>query len=192
MSAFTRVFRRAMPGGGPRADIVVPARLVCIAPFEHGRSHVVSQALRERTARREADVEALQNGDRPAGLSRLQPAAIATRAHAARKAHVRDLADGAGAAVQAHHLDEAIAMGIAVVHDARRPARRSAERRGRQTYAGAAHRGIARKWLADRKSTRLNSSHVAISYAVFCLKKKKKTNTQILPQKKKKKIKIKT
>src|SRR5437870_10448673 len=28
---------------------------------------------------------------------------------------------------------------------------------------------------ADRKSTRLNSSHVAISYAVFCLKKKNKT-----------------
>src|SRR5207253_9759713 len=30
--------------------------------------------------------------------------------------------------------------------------------------------------LRDRKSTRLNSSHVAISYAVFCLKKKKKKN----------------
>src|SRR3989442_10663660 len=30
----------------------------------------------------------------------------------------------------------------------------------------------------DRKSTRLNSSHVRISYAVFCLKKKKNTNTQ--------------
>src|SRR5438067_9947363 len=29
----------------------------------------------------------------------------------------------------------------------------------------------------DRKSTRLNSSHVSISYAVFCLKKKKKTKT---------------
>src|SRR5690625_5681781 len=28
---------------------------------------------------------------------------------------------------------------------------------------------------SDRKSTRLNSSHVAISYAVFCLKKKKET-----------------
>src|SRR2546426_7646584 len=28
----------------------------------------------------------------------------------------------------------------------------------------------------DRKSTRLNSSHLVISYAVFCLKKKKKTN----------------
>src|SRR5204862_613948 len=33
-------------------------------------------------------------------------------------------------------------------------------------------------WLikADRKSTRLNSSHVEISYAVFCLKKKKRKN----------------
>src|SRR5207249_8029251 len=30
-------------------------------------------------------------------------------------------------------------------------------------------------WTRDRKSTRLNSSHVSISYAVFCLKKKKKT-----------------
>src|SRR5437660_7819467 len=32
---------------------------------------------------------------------------------------------------------------------------------------------------ADRKSTRLNSSHVAISYAVFCLKKKKKNERKI-------------
>src|SRR5688572_3977769 len=31
-----------------------------------------------------------------------------------------------------------------------------------------------RGWLQDRKSTRLNSSHSQISYAVFCLKKKKK------------------
>src|SRR5438094_7215070 len=31
--------------------------------------------------------------------------------------------------------------------------------------------------ILDRKSTRLNSSHRTISYAVFCLKKKKKTNT---------------
>src|SRR2546426_3520899 len=30
----------------------------------------------------------------------------------------------------------------------------------------------------DRKSTRLNSSHLVISYAVFCLKKKKKYNDQ--------------
>src|SRR5690349_22598847 len=31
-------------------------------------------------------------------------------------------------------------------------------------------------YVLDRKSTRLNSSHVEISYAVFCLKKKKKDN----------------
>src|SRR5437868_10239789 len=34
----------------------------------------------------------------------------------------------------------------------------------------------ARSAKADRKSTRLNSSHVSISYAVFCLKKKNKTS----------------
>src|SRR2546427_6874391 len=36
--------------------------------------------------------------------------------------------------------------------------------------------------LGDRKSTRLNSSHSQISYAVFCLKKKKKkiTNSKIM------------
>src|SRR5256885_11309317 len=32
----------------------------------------------------------------------------------------------------------------------------------------------------DRKSTRLNSSHLVISYAVFCLKKKKKTSINII------------
>src|SRR5207253_3290682 len=33
--------------------------------------------------------------------------------------------------------------------------------------------GVTLELAGDRKSTRLNSSHVAISYAVFCLKKKK-------------------
>src|SRR5256885_4408350 len=32
----------------------------------------------------------------------------------------------------------------------------------------------------DRKSTRLNSSHLVISYAVFCLKKKKKTSEELV------------
>src|SRR5690349_22169165 len=35
------------------------------------------------------------------------------------------------------------------------------------------------RWLLDRKSTRLNSSHVEISYAVFCLKKKKTVAREI-------------
>src|SRR2546426_5515281 len=34
--------------------------------------------------------------------------------------------------------------------------------------------GRLREFTTDRKSTRLNSSHLVISYAVFCLKKKKK------------------
>src|SRR5690349_23268780 len=41
----------------------------------------------------------------------------------------------------------------------------------RRTVRRPRARGTGR---ADRKSTRLNSSHVEISYAVFCLKKKKK------------------
>src|SRR3712207_7278471 len=35
------------------------------------------------------------------------------------------------------------------------------------------------RWQRDRKSTRLNSSHANISYAVFCLKKKKKHSTTV-------------
>src|SRR3989454_8842396 len=49
--------------------------------------------------------------------------------------------------------------------------RRSRSRRGRST---SSPRGST---SPDRKSTRLNSSHLVISYAVFCLKKKK-TNIQ--------------
>src|SRR3989442_10321798 len=39
--------------------------------------------------------------------------------------------------------------------------------------------GMALEAEIDRKSTRLNSSHVRISYAVFCLKKKKKNQSQL-------------
>src|SRR6266571_7104074 len=39
----------------------------------------------------------------------------------------------------------------------------------------------------DRKSTRLNSSHMSISYAVFCLKKKKKNKKEIKTKQNKKK-----
>src|ERR1022692_3547523 len=37
---------------------------------------------------------------------------------------------------------------------------------------------------SDRKSTRLNSSHLVISYAVFCLKKKKKKNQAVIRKRK--------
>src|SRR5690349_24996618 len=53
---------------------------------------------------------------------------------------------------------------------------RHRERTIRTRQHGGAVRLFGAAWQrADRKSTRLNSSHVEISYAVFCLKKKKKT-----------------
>src|SRR5688572_32869619 len=52
----------------------------------------------------------------------------------------------------------------------RRPARR---RRARGADRARAARGARGDQRGDRKSTRLNSSHSQISYAVFCLKKKK-------------------
>src|SRR5690348_18447826 len=48
---------------------------------------------------------------------------------------------------------------------------------GRFMLDALAERGVD----ADRKSTRLNSSHPSISYAVFCLKKKKHTQRQTRP-----------
>src|SRR5215468_12063100 len=47
--------------------------------------------------------------------------------------------------------------------------------------------GNSRPFGVDRKSTRLNSSHITISYAVFCLKKKKQSNNDNYQKKKKKK-----
>src|SRR5256885_10393687 len=47
---------------------------------------------------------------------------------------------------------------------------------GAESWSSSSRQGIRRgriQWLiGDRKSTRLNSSHLVISYAVFCLKKK--------------------
>src|SRR6266540_6754759 len=50
-----------------------------------------------------------------------------------------------------------------------------------------AHRRNGPRAPRDRKSTRLNSSHITISYAVFCLKKKKKKKKNFKHKKKKKK-----
>src|SRR5436309_4607127 len=52
---------------------------------------------------------------------------------------------------------------------------RAARAQSEQLVAGRE----ALRAAADRKSTRLNSSHVKISYAVFCLKKKKKKKTKV-------------
>src|SRR5205807_7858106 len=58
--------------------------------------------------------------------------------------------------------------------DLRQPARRD-ERSARHADAARSQGAAHAQHLGDRKSTRLNSSHLVISYAVFCLKKKKNT-----------------
>src|SRR2546430_11304341 len=59
-------------------------------------------------------------------------------------------------------------------HRRRRDAARYRRRRpANLTRAARADRRSGRERAEDRKSTRLNSSHSQISYAVFCLKKKK-------------------
>src|SRR5438034_8102441 len=55
----------------------------------------------------------------------------------------------------------------------------------RPAFISATTRGAGTRNERDRKSTRLNSSHTVISYAVFCLKKKKKRGqTPSSPQRK--------
>src|SRR5436190_13300545 len=44
----------------------------------------------------------------------------------------------------------------------------------RAIHKAVSERNYPNEYSPDRKSTRLNSSHTVISYAVFCLKKKKK------------------
>src|SRR5437867_9361835 len=58
------------------------------------------------------------------------------------------------------------------------PPRRSASR----TTTSKTSSQFSSTGRRDRKSTRLNSSHRTISYAVFCLKKKKKNITQVTEQ----------
>src|SRR5688572_12558425 len=66
---------------------------------------------------------------------------------------------------------------LSVGKDAAKELGKKALEVGKNTAVEAGKRLVdkaAAKLLADRKSTRLNSSHSQISYAVFCLKKKKK------------------
>src|SRR2546430_11433370 len=74
--------------------------------------------------------------------------------------------------VQMFHTLAALKNGAGVAAE-REPALRLVEER---RIVAAADRLEAANAIEDRKSTRLNSSHSQISYAVFCLKKKKNTH----------------
>src|SRR5256885_9225720 len=60
--------------------------------------------------------------------------------------------------------------------------RESDQYRHRRHSQPTTHGHVACRWaVGDRKSTRLNSSHLVISYAVFCLKKKKNRTSTYPP-----------
>src|SRR5260221_4696700 len=79
-------------------------------------------------------------------------------------------------------LDPTVASAHGGVGNALLSLRRSAE--AAAAYREAIARAHDAAWChvgLDRKSTRLNSSHTVISYAVFCLKKKKRRKQQPSP-----------
>src|SRR5205814_9215213 len=77
----------------------------------------------------------------------------------------RALSRAGGNAFRTDRTRRRAGPGRRISHEARGVGRRL--QHGRRDLEGALE-----EWL-DRKSTRLNSSHLGISYAVFCLKKKK-------------------
>src|SRR2546426_4470087 len=72
------------------------------------------------------------------------------------------------------HLDDLHTSSFARTESGRRPFRESY---GLPSHPSTGNSQRFMISIQDRKSTRLNSSHLVISYAVFCLKKKKKHKT---------------
>src|SRR5256885_3403103 len=74
-------------------------------------------------------------------------------------------------------LHDALPISHRIRRTRREPARAARPRSHGDPGALRGARPAAGSASKDRKSTRLNSSHLVISYAVFCLKKKKATTT---------------
>src|SRR5258708_14227109 len=74
-----------------------------------------------------------------------------------------------------------VALRVAEALQDRRPEVEALRALGYVCLALGEYAAGARHFQRDRKSTRLNSSHQIISYAVFCLKKKKATHIHVLP-----------
>src|SRR3989454_7520424 len=150
--------------GQPRARLRGP-RTRPELPDRAGRAPVL-HAPRARAPPRRAR----RHGRRPAG----------ERRDPRHRAHALLRGTGAGRPRTGHLLlppeARARARG-AVVPGPLRPLARAPPRPPERDDPRGRARGIAS--VRDRKSTRLNSSHLVISYAVFCLKKKKDTNTRV-------------
>src|SRR5690606_41700624 len=82
-----------------------------------------------------------------------------------------DPADGEGVAEE-HPVPYVLPVRAGDRHEAALGEAVGVQPAARDVGVGAVGSRVAAEQLLDRKSTRLNSSHVKISYAVFCLKKK--------------------
>src|SRR5207253_2350650 len=176
--------RRAHTGGGPR----IPPVDVEIGAADAPRADL------------DEDLAEAGRGDRDRpDLEARARCGLHERPH--RAAHLREALDepddGVDPAVEIRQVELLVGRVQVVVrqaeaHEHRRRVEHVQElRRDRDgaalphIYGLAPERRLERPRGADRKSTRLNSSHVAISYAVFCLKKKttsaltSKTNWQV-------------
>src|SRR5699024_11924350 len=76
--------------------------------------------------------------------------------------------------MSAHTAGATVAASASAVHSGSRALRTAVSSWAKLACAGFVVAPVIESTTVDRKSTRLNSSHVSISYAVFCLKKKKK------------------
>src|SRR5690625_5564082 len=88
-----------------------------------------------------------------------------------RIAELRSVVDRLTSLAHAHERELAVIPGLATTDEEVAADPPPALEQVTDELGGLSVRG--RRELEDRKSTRLNSSHVAISYAVFCLKKKR-------------------
>src|SRR2546426_1059019 len=152
----SRLPRRAAPAGAP--------------PQAAAGRRAAGSAARPRTARAQGTVQRVD------GLARASGAAVHDRAQIERLVVIRVRGEHGGQLARGSRKVAAVERDLG-----QRDARLGRARGGLQRRARAAlrDRDIADDGGdGDRKSTRLNSSHLVISYAVFCLKKKKKTTTK--------------
>src|SRR2546430_6877694 len=94
-----------------------------------------------------------------------------------RRAAQRELRGSPGAGPVAERATGRLASGGELLRHLREPGQDPGKRRSPSARPSPRLSQLGPPALADRKSTRLNSSHSQISYAVFCLKKKKKPKT---------------
>src|SRR5256885_3596036 len=156
----------------------VPYEIVATGTVEPRQSVAVQSQVTgvvTRVAFREGDEVAV--GD---VLFRIDDRPFQAALNQAQAALARDAAQAQNAALEAQRYAELVKQDYVTKsdYDAKRATAEALTAALRADSAAVANAQLNLEWATiDRKSTRLNSSHLVISYAVFCLKKKKNNKT---------------